>query len=425
MAAEYRVRLPDGNEYGPAVPDTLRAWYLEGRIGREAYVLGPEDAQWRLLGEAFDLATWANPVSDAAPAYPSSETDPKARPVRPEPRGQKGGPPWGLLVGVALLVILVVLGALVALRSLFPASGARERAFSQWASPDRAYADPTLGVGLSVPKGWIILRKESPLVPMADARVSFAHPPLAALAVLRVEALTSGISSLDAYLDHVLERTRLMQPSIKDLGRSDLLLGKVPARRMLTSWNEGGQEVRGRATVWQDAWNYFQLSGWCPEGDSPRVSEEFERLEKGLEIQGLLGARIEEVATKAMTAAPQLSKTAAEMLARDGLIRGLTPEQLAEKSYEVAAKGFIVLSRDELKEMSDILALVYKPMTEKDRARLAAYLNRVKAGRASAQDDDDEMREAMKNGLLALPDESRARLQAIFEKAIAAGLVAR
>jgi hypothetical protein len=419
MAAEYRVRLPDGSEYGPADAETLRLWYQEGRIRQEALVVGAEDTDWRPLGEAFDLGAWARPEAGAAPL-------PRPTPRPPIPhRAAPAAHHSGLWIGGVVVVILVVIGAIVGLKALLPQKRARERDIAQWASSDSAYADPTLGVGLSVPKGWIILRKESPLLVFADAKVTFAQPSLAAFAVIRAESVTSGISNLDAYLDRVLENRRLTKPSVRDLGRTDLLLGKTPARQLLVSWDEAGQGVRGATVVWQDAWNYFQLSGWCPEAEAQAFSQEFEALKKGLEIQGVLSARLEEAAKKVMDAAPQLSKASAQMLVRDGLGRGLTPEEVAEKSYQVAAKGFVVLTRSELKEMSDTLALVYNPMTESDRAKLAAYLNRIKTGQPSSPDEDSEMREAMRNGLLALPDDARARLQAIFEKAIAAGLVTR
>src|SRR5437870_13529891 len=62
MGNDYKVIGADGKEYGPATTDDLRRWYIEGRIGKENYLLQiGTDEQWRRLEEVFDLSGWTAP----------------------------------------------------------------------------------------------------------------------------------------------------------------------------------------------------------------------------------------------------------------------------------------------------------------------------------------------------------------------------
>ena len=73
--------------------------------------------------------------------------------------------------------------------------------------------------------------------------------------------------------------------------------------------------------------------------------------------------------------------------------------------------------------MGQIYAQVYKPLKDKERARLAAWLA-LGAGRARRWPPEEglAMRQALRDGLLALPEDVRARLQALNEKAVTAAL---
>jgi hypothetical protein len=95
---------------------------------------------------------------------------------------------------------------------------------------------------------------------------------------------------------------------------------------------------------------------------------------------------------------------------------------LPQASIRVVSRGLRALTSLESQEMGQIYAQVYKPLKEKERARLAAWLSRVRAGAAVAPDEGQAMRQALRDGFLALPEDIRARLQVLNEKAVTAAL---
>jgi hypothetical protein len=86
------------------------------------------------------------------------------------------------------------------------------------------------------------------------------------------------------------------------------------------------------------------------------------------------------------------------------------------------SQGLPALSADETQELAKIYEQVYAPIPEGDRQRLAAYLGNIKAGRSVPSEESTALRQMLKDGIAALPEELRQRLQALNEKAIAASL---
>jgi hypothetical protein len=103
--------------------------------------------------------------------------------------------------------------------------------------------------------------------------------------------------------------------------------------------------------------------------------------------------------------------------------RGGSPESVAQEAFYAAHRGRGALSIEEAKEMGKILnEQVYKPIPKEQRPQLAAFLERVNAGRSSQPEEDQAMREQVKAGILALPDDVRLRLQELWEKTVAAAI---
>jgi hypothetical protein len=72
--------------------------------------------------------------------------------------------------------------------------------------------------------------------------------------------------------------------------------------------------------------------------------------------------------------------------------------------------------------MGDLHTLIYVSLPPAERARLGVYLDRARSGYATSPEEDRQMSRLMKAAVLALPVDRRARLQALFEKALNAGL---
>jgi len=97
-------------------------------------------------------------------------------------------------------------------------------------------------------------------------------------------------------------------------------------------------------------------------------------------------------------------------------------DALPETSVRVVNRGLLALSTAESAEMGKIYAQVWGPLPEAERNHLARYLEQVRAGRAIAPEEAQPLRQLIKAGILSLPEDVRARLQALNEKAIGAGL---
>jgi hypothetical protein len=101
---------------------------------------------------------------------------------------------------------------------------------------------------------------------------------------------------------------------------------------------------------------------------------------------------------------------------------GSPTEDLAETSLRLVNRGLNSLSIPETEEVGQIYEQVWGPLPEAERRRLARYLDDVKAGRPVAPEEGQPLRQLVKAGILSLPEETQARLQALNEKAIVAGL---
>jgi hypothetical protein len=62
-------------------------------------------------------------------------------------------------------------------------------------------------------------------------------------------------------------------------------------------------------------------------------------------------------------------------------------------------------------------------VSESERVRLAAVMAEVRAGRPVRPDELQALREVMKAGVLALPPDQRARLQALSGRALRQSLL--
>jgi GYF domain 2 len=451
MTDAYTVRLADGKEYGPADRDALRAWQAEGRIGPDTLVWREGASDWRPLSQVLETGelhaggvieetitvaarpspaaetsappTVASPAPMASPAG-SKPASPRPRPVGPIRTARRPRPsPWRIVIPVVLLVALVG-GGYFWWKSGQPARD-RQRAeavIRSFAQPDRSFADDALGLRVDLPDGWVVLRPDSPFFHAPTAKLRVAHPRLGAFGRLSAQVGPRGSHTLDDALDRALEDWRLFAAGLQEQGRSEARVSGTPARKASVSWSTEGQELSGTALVWRDGWNDFAFLAWGPAPASAAVNTATDALVSHFQMGGVAAARIRASADAVSAAIPELSRASVEALVEDRLAAGQPTEDLPQASIRVVSRGLRALASQESQEMGQIYAQVYKPLKEKERTRLAAWLSEVRSGAAVPPEEGQAMRQVLSDGILALPEDIRGRLQALNEKAVAAAL---
>jgi hypothetical protein len=91
----------------------------------------------------------------------------------------------------------------------------------------------------------------------------------------------------------------------------------------------------------------------------------------------------------------------------------------------MVSRGLDALGAAEAAEMRTIYQQVWEPVPEADRVRLASLMDEIKAGRPVRDEDVLALRTVMQAGVLALPEEQRARLQELSGRAVRKALLLR
>jgi hypothetical protein len=455
MTDAYTVRMPDGKEYGPADLEALRTWQAEGRIGPDTLIWREGGSEWFPLGQVLqpgglhtelvmeETVTVARAPSPAvspaatpapAPASPAEADKPlektakqpavRPRPVGPVRTARRPRPsPWRIIA--PLLAVVAVLGGVAAWWKLTQASRDRRRAeavIRSYGTTEKSFSDDALGLRVEVPEGWVVLRPDNPFFHAPEARLRLAHPRLGAFARLSAEVRPAGRSSLDAGLDRVLADWRLLIASLQEESRADANVSGTKARRAVVSWSADGAPMRGTAAVFRDGWNEVSLLAWGPANEAAAVNTAADALVSSIRMSGMAATKIRVAADAVGPETPELSRASVEALVESWLALGRPTGDLPQESVRVVSRGLRALSSVETQEMGQIYAEVYKPLKEQERARLAAWLARVRAGAAVPPEEGQAMRQALRDGLLTLPEDVLARLKALNEKAVAAAL---
>jgi hypothetical protein len=327
-----------------------------------------------------------------------------------------------LLTAVGLVVVGSIVAAAVAF--MLPALQKR-RAMAEiqrYALADRTLSDAATGLTVELPQGWVALRPDNPLVTDANARLELAQPAVGAVAGLVSESLPRFTGPLDAYADRILAQRRLLQPSLKEAGRSDLRFAKGQARLVKTSNGDGPQGETGALVVFQDGWIYFTLQATAPATAAEELPPELESLAKGIRVPSERSERVQQALDRTVREVPELSRGAVEELVRERLSKGEGTDDLSAAALRVVSQGLYTLRSAETQELGEIYAQVYGPIPEEERVRLARYVQQVRAGLPVAGDEAQAARQLLRQGIDSLPEEARVRLQALNDKAFRAGL---
>jgi hypothetical protein len=325
-----------------------------------------------------------------------------------------------ILVPLAVVAALVTAGALWWMRGQPERDQRRSEAtIRSFGTPERSFSDEALGLRLDLPDGWIVLRPDNPLFHAPDARIRLAHPAQGSFGRLFAEPNPRGSSSLDEMLDRAVGNWQLLASGLREDGRKDVAVSGTPGRRATTAWSADGQPMRGSVTVWKDGWNEFALAVWGPGDAAPA---EAEHLVARVKMSGTAMARVRTAADTVAPEMPELGREAVEALVLQRLARNEPTADLPQTSLRAVSRGLPALTSDESQEMGRIYLQVYKPLKDKERAQLAAWMNKVRTGVRADGEEDLAMRVVLRDGILALPEDVRARLQALNEKAVLASL---
>jgi hypothetical protein len=431
MPEGYKIRLGDGSEIGPMNLQAVRDWHRQGFLEPKSPVLRPGSTRWTTLDQVLEPQAFAksgrrNPARSSVTGAKIARAPVRSAPLVDDVRRASGVPATRLAWRPLLLVLLgaALLGGAGYLGyAYFLAETPRERQVREASTGERAFSDDSLGIRLDMPRGWLIVRKDSGLVQApADARLVFAQGRLGAVGFLTAESTPSGVASLEQYLDRFLESRKSAAPGFAASGRSDTTVGGLAARQASSAWSADGARFRERAVVWRDGWVYFALACWAPEEAGEKAARGTDALLAGFQMKGALDARVRDAVAVVTREVPFLSAPAAELLMARSEARVLEPDQAFRRGLEALTRALPDWKPQEVNEVGQLTSAIYAGLSPRDRGRLASYIGRVRGGQATTPQDDKEMGQLMKSAILRLRAPQRQRLQALYEKAVRAAL---
>jgi hypothetical protein len=231
------------------------------------------------------------------------------------------------------------------------------------------------------------------------------------------------MDDLDAHLDELLQERLPRLPSQKEESRSDVQLGKGQGRLVRTTWEDGLAPMQGATVAWADGYDLFSLDAWAPASAGDAFAAEVDALCRGIAPKGQVAARIDEAVERLAVEVPELSRDALRLLVAERLSEGRGLEDVPSLALRAVSRGLDALGAAEAAEMRGIYQQVWGPVPEAERVRLASLLNAIKAGRPVGGEDVVALRAAVKAGVLALPEEQRARLQELSGRAVRQSLL--
>jgi hypothetical protein len=324
------------------------------------------------------------------------------------------------LTGVVIALVPVLLGAFGVFRFGLAQPSESEARLADWVAPERRFADDGIGLVLEAPEGWVLLKPGNPLVPAPkDARQTLALPRHGGAGYLITEPASRGVATADQYLDKLLLRRRAERPGFEPGQRSNATVGSLSGRQLEAGWTDDGTRYREVIVAGLDGWMGFALVAWMPEATAGR-SNGIDALARGFAARGVLAVRLRSAVDAATAAVPHLSAPAAEQLMAQSEARVLEPDQAFRRSFQALAENISALTPAEKNELTRLTTATYSGVAWKDRASLAAYVERVRKGESTTPAEDKAMAALLKDAESRLSGEGRLKLQGFYEKAILA-----
>jgi hypothetical protein len=359
-------------------------------------------------------------------AVPREWLDGKApRGARPRPSGPPAAAfPRGLvLAAVGVAVVVAVLAGLWAALRPFLAKRQAIAAVQRYALPERRVEEPQAGLVVELPPGWVTLREDNPFVSRPGSRLRLAQPGAGAFGAVSLAVRPRQMDDLDAHLDDLLQERVPRMPSQKVGGRSDVQLGRGRGRQVRTTWEDGLVPMQGAIVAWADGYDLFSLEAWAPASAGDAFAAELDALGRGIAPKGQVATRIDEAVERLAVDVPELSRDALRLLVAERMSQGRSLEDVPSAALRMVSRGLDALAAAEAAQMRTIYQQVWAPVPEAERVRLAGLMNEIKAGRPVRGEDVLALRTAVNTGVLALPEDERARLQELSGRAVRKSLL--
>jgi hypothetical protein len=434
-AKGYKIKMDDGSEVGPMTLEAVEGWYRQGLVKHDNMVQRPDSYKWVPLSEilARDLkkkeekerVEQVRQAVAAAPKPAPAQPRPRPKPApaaAPEPKAEPVtiDVPAGLWKGV---IALLLLGGLAGAGYYGYKTVLQESEHSQRVREFQSEVKSEPATGFQVPAGWVALRSEQQFFSVpSSARLLLAHARSGAFAFVASEISPQGIGGVDQYLDAMLaRRKRAGLPSYKEESRRDAAPGGLPGREATAVWGSDDPRQQELVRVWKDGWNYNAIVAWAVQG-KPDGAAAIAALSDGVPTGGVASAQLAKVIDEVTREVPHFTRAVAESLMAQSAAQVLEPAEAFRRGNALMSRGIPALSPAEGRELGALMQAVYSTMQARDRSKLSGYIDRLRARSLTTPQDDREMCFVMKGGVLKLPAARRARLQALFEKAIAAGL---
>lgn len=341
-----------------------------------------------------------------------------------------------LLLGLVLLLargwlpawqvglrLLLVLGAGYGIARLgLVAERADAAHIREAARPDRSLHDAAHGARLALRAGWVALQPTQTLVPaLPGSWAVLAETRLGGRARVVLEAARVPLSA-DVLLTRALEARHL--EGRVELERDDAPLGALRARRARSRFVLGGQPQLDLTLAARDGDFSWTFSAWIPDDGSSRPAHELDELAAGFALDGRAAARRAALLTRLTEELPFLDRAASELVVAGTSAADQASPRVLRRGLELASRGRASLAVAEAEELDNLTTAAIRLLPKAERQHVASYLARVQAGEATEPVDDEVVAPLLKRALLSLPDQSLARLQALYEKAIRTGLEA-
>jgi hypothetical protein len=325
---------------------------------------------------------------------------------------------------VVVAVGLVLAGAVGSLGAPRWITGLERGAFARELRPlladEREYADPSSGLSLKAPAGWSLLRGDAELFASVPAKVKLADPDAGTVAFINDEPRPLGFVSLDHHLDGILEGQREGGLEPKQHDRRDATVGPAPARRMSMGWKYAGRPYSGFVSVWQDGPRVFTLVGAAVGGWSSATEARFQALEASLRFSAPVETALSEAERSLMRDCPVFTADGVRLIGRR--IPPASPvEAYFKTGWTMAIRGQGEVDARTAAELRDLMSAVFSNMSAPDRARFAAYGERLRSGVTTTGAEDAAAMRILGRAAAALPAETLDRLRLVVDSAVTVG----
>lgn len=405
----YKVRLEDGMEVGPLDGEMIRSWFQQGMVSPDTKIRAQGSKRWVRLADTFEVGDWGEPHG----ASPEAEAELESM----EAEARQG---WRTYFACALFFVLAAGSGYF---SFFP---------TLWRNPpDTPWREITLGfvvLGLMLVRGWEPMRKlvralvlilTLALFPLAEVLI-FRGVPWRSLIVL-IPAVVLGFGLFFFLSGRYKPWTRVLLNLffIAAGAAGVVLVGAFPPPALAAWMAEPSPlpEVLRPAMLTPPPTPAAATPATTPATTPPAVPSAAVATPPAVAPSPSGPPPGAPSAAAVLQEVPLLSPRAADAVLARAVF---APEDAFRRSYEMAGNGVAALDARERGELGELMAAAYSNIAAADRRRLEAYMNGIRGGQVSTSEQNREMSGLMRTAVLKLSDSQRARLQAVYEKAILA-----